>query len=414
MSRVLGLFEGYGVELEYMIVDRETLNVLPVADEVLRQVAGDYTSEVELGEIAWCNEVVLHVIEIKTNGPASRLEHLPKEFLENSRRINRILESYGGMLLPTAMHPWMNPLKETKLWPHEYSPVYDSYNRIFGCQGHGWSNLQSLHINLPFDGDEEFGRLHAAIRLLLPILPAIAASSPVLDGEVNGFLDNRLEVYRLNQAKIPSITGQVIPEPVFDRASYENRIFELIYKDIRPYDTESILQYEWLNSRGAIARFSRNTIEIRVLDIQESPLADLAVYAFIIEVLKALVNERWISWEEQKKWSAGTLASIFLSTIRKAGNALIEEPEYMRVFGITGVRPFTTQELWNHLYSELIEPFSELEIWKKPLKHILQNGCLAERILRALGQVYSPKDLKLVYQDLADCLESGGLFGETD
>lgn len=414
MSRVLGLFEGYGVELEYMIVDRETLNVLPVADEVLRQIAGEYTSEVELGEIAWCNEVVLHVIEIKTNGPASRLGHLPKEFLENSRRINRILESYGGMLLPTAMHPWMNPLKETRLWPHEYSPVYDSYNRIFSCQGHGWSNLQSLHINLPFDGDEEFGRLHAAIRLLLPILPAIAASSPIMDGKANGFLDNRLEVYRLNQAKIPSITGQVIPEPVFDRASYEDGILDPIYSDIRPYDPDSILQYEWLNSRGAIARFSRNTIEIRVLDIQESPLADLAVYAFIIEVLKALIEERWITWEEQKTWGVSPLASIFYSTIREAGGALIKEPGYLRVFGINEDRRLTARELWNHLYLELIDPFPELEIWKKPLKHILRNGCLAERILRALGQGYSPRDLKLVYQDLAGCLESGGLLGETD
>jgi len=38
-----------------------------------------------------------------------------------------------------------------------------------------------------------------------------------------------------------------------------------------------VLQNEWLNSRGAIARFERDTIEIRVLDSQETPAAELAI-----------------------------------------------------------------------------------------------------------------------------------------
>ena len=37
----LPLFAGYGIEIEYMIVDREALNVFPVADQLLHAVAGD-------------------------------------------------------------------------------------------------------------------------------------------------------------------------------------------------------------------------------------------------------------------------------------------------------------------------------------------------------------------------------------
>ena len=48
---------------------------------------------------------------------------------------------------------------------------------------------------------------------------------------------------------------------------------------------------EWLNARGAIARFGRGTIEIRVLDVQECPQADLAICAAVVEVLQALVAE---------------------------------------------------------------------------------------------------------------------------
>src|SRR5690606_3311880 len=103
---------------------------------------------------------------------------------------NAHLAPLGGRLMPSAMHPWMDPLTQTRLWPHENSPVYEAFNRIFGCQGHGWSNLQSMHINLPFEGDEEFGRLHAGIRLILPILPALAASSPFVEGRATGLMDN--------------------------------------------------------------------------------------------------------------------------------------------------------------------------------------------------------------------------------
>jgi glutamate---cysteine ligase / carboxylate-amine ligase len=36
------LFERFGVELEYMIVDARSLDVLPVTDRVLHAVAGEY------------------------------------------------------------------------------------------------------------------------------------------------------------------------------------------------------------------------------------------------------------------------------------------------------------------------------------------------------------------------------------
>jgi hypothetical protein len=90
--------------------------------------------------------------------------------------------------------------------------VYEAFDRIFDCRGHGWANLQSAHLNLPFSDAEEFGRLHAAIRLLLPILPALAASSPVMDGRLTGRVDSRLDVYRHNARRVPQVSGRVVPE----------------------------------------------------------------------------------------------------------------------------------------------------------------------------------------------------------
>ena len=155
----LGLFEGYGVELEYMIVQKDSLKVLPVADKVLKMLAGTFTDEVENGRISWSNELALHVIELKTNGPAPSMDGLSEEFSKNIQQINKLLMPMNGVLMPSAMHPFMDPFSEMFLWPHERNEIYEKYNSIFDCRGHGWANLQSVHINLPFKNDEEFARL---------------------------------------------------------------------------------------------------------------------------------------------------------------------------------------------------------------------------------------------------------------
>jgi len=240
----IGLFEAFGVELEYMIVDKESLRVLPITDKILETLAGTITDEVLNGKISWSNELALHVIELKTTSPVPDLAGLDNHFLENIHQINQIAASWGGMLMPTAMHPFMNPEKEMKLWPHGYNEVYAKYDEIFECKGHGWSNLQSVHLNLPFRNDDEFAKLHAAIRAILPLLPALAASSPIQEGKLTGFQDTRLEVYRFNQKRVPEIVGDIIPEPVFSQAEYEEKILQKIYRAVASFDPEGILQEE--------------------------------------------------------------------------------------------------------------------------------------------------------------------------
>ena len=225
--------------------------------------------------------------------------------------------------MPTAAHPFMDPMKETKIWPHENNEVYAIYNKIFDCRGHGWSNLQSTHLNLPFYDDEEFAKLHAAVRLVLPILPALCASSPILDGKLTGTLDTRLKFYKTNQSKIPSITGKVIPEAVFSKRNYLNTIYEKIKADIAPYDPNEELNAIWVNSRGAIPRFDRGSIEIRFMDIQECPAADLAAVTLVIETIKALSADFFISLESQMKWKTESLAQILDQTISPCGTGCI-------------------------------------------------------------------------------------------
>jgi gamma-glutamyl:cysteine ligase YbdK (ATP-grasp superfamily) len=405
----LHLFDAMGIELEYMIVDRRDLCVRPVADRVLMAVAGDIVSEIELGPLAWSNELVLHVIELKTNGPVHTLAGLHHTFERHLDRINGLLLPLDARLMPTACHPWMDPQRETVLWPHEYSPVYEAYDRIFGCKGHGWSNLQSMHINLPFHGDDEFARLHAAIRLLLPVMPALTAASPILDGRPTGFMDARMEVYRHNAERIPSIAGSIVPEPVYTRADYERQIFQRMYADIAPFDPDGTLQHEFLNSRGAISRFDRGAIEIRVLDIQECPRADLAAAALIAAALKALCDERWVSLERLKAMATPPLADLFLRVIREADQTVIEDKDFLQAVGMPPSKVHA-REIWQHLAETTLSTETVDPDLNRALESILAKGCLARRISRAAGAGPSRDKLRDIYRALCDCLAEGEQF----
>lgn len=407
VSKKLGLFEAYGVELEYMIVANSSLNVLPICDRLIEAECGRIESEIERGSIAWSNELVLHVVELKTAAPSPTLLGLHQQFHDQIRHINRRLSALGGQLMPSAMHPWMDPFRDMKLWPHEYSAVYEAFNRIFDCRGHGWANLQSVHLNLPFNGDEEFGRLHAAVRLILPLLPAIAAASPVVEGRVTGRMDNRLNVYRTNSQKIPMIAGKVIPEQAFTKSEYHRQIFEPLFRDIAPHDPDDVLKDEFLNARGAIARFGRGSIEIRVIDIQECPAADLAVLQATVAVLKALVSERWSSLEAQQAMPIEPLHEILLAAIDKADQAVVSNAEVLKLFGVQK-SSCTLNELWQTLYTAT-NPEMDLAT-RRAFETILDNGPLARRMTKALSRDNSILRITEVAQELCHCLSSGRQF----
>ncbi len=404
------LFQGFGIELEYMLVDCDTLQVKPITDDLLKHELGEYGSDFENGIVTWSNELVMHVVELKSTNPELNLNGLEHAFAENIRRINSILSGWNAMLMPTAAHPFMNPQVETKLWTHENNEVYDVYNRIFDCKGHGWSNLQSTHLNLPFYDDEEFAKLHAAVRIILPILPALCASSPILDGRVTGSLDTRLRFYKTNQAKIPCITGRVIPEAVFSKRNYLNTIYEKIKTEIAPYDTDNLLNPIWVNSRGAIPRFDRGSIEIRIMDIQECPSADLAIVNLVVETLKAFVSGRFLDVESQMKLKTEPLAQLLDRIMDEGQEAMIDLPEYLNAFGYEG-RNVKAVDLWKHILDRLVRSGNDsLEHWKNEIDVILQEGTLSQRILKSLAGNYSAENIKKVYRQLAGCLAQNKMF----
>lgn len=400
------LFQCYGIEIEYMIVNRTDLNVNPIADQILRDDQGMVVSDLEFGPMAWSNELLAHVIELKTNGPVDSLDGVATMFQENVSAINHRLNSLGCQLMPTGMHPWMDPRKEKKLWEHENRTIYETFDRIFNCTGHGWANLQSMHINLPFQGDDQFAKLHSAIRLVLPLLPTLAASSPIVERDLTGVADNRMEFYRNNSRRIPEIAGRVVPELVLSQKQYDEQILQRIYAATAPFDAAGVLRHEWCNSRGAIARFGRGSIEIRVIDAQECPAMDLTIAELTVVLLKHLVESKAEEIAaDTPATSLENLAQLFLQGVRQGGEAEIAIPGYLPLFELDDC-PLKASQFWPKVFQRFKHQLSESAT--RHLAILCEHGNLAQRISAAVGP--DLQRLELVYEELCRCLAEGRPF----
>lgn len=398
----LRLFEAVGVEVEYMIVDARLFDVRPLADRLFQRMLGGPGADVVGQTVSWSNELVAHVVELKSSVPTRDLGAFRRAIIADVARIDRELAPFHCRLMPTAMHPWMDPAKQTVLWPGENNEIYAAFDRIFDCRGHGWSNLQSIHLNLPFADDAEFARLHAAVRVVLPAIPALAASSPFEEGRRAGCLDNRMRHYLANTRRLPQVAGVVVPEPVWSEDEYRRRILAPIRKALAPFDPDRLLDEEWVNARGAIARFSRGSIEIRVVDSQECPAADVAVAASVVSAVQALVEERWAPLPLQKRVRQDVLVDLLHRSIQDPESAWIDDPDFLACWGLS--ERTNARGLWQTALPQLVRssPWFPEDLWS--VAESLSRVSLAEAMTANVGPACAATDLARLARRLCDCL----------
>jgi gamma-glutamyl:cysteine ligase YbdK (ATP-grasp superfamily) len=394
------IFSVLGVEIEYMLVDRDSYNIKPKSNLILKALKERNTQNAQSNIIEISHELVSHVIELKNNEPQPPNNSIAEQFQKFILNLQPILQEQNLVLMPSGAHPWMNPSLETVHWPYDNHDIYQKYNAIFNCKGHGWANLQSMHVNLPYSTDEEFSLLHNSIRLILPLLPSLAASTPILEGKETGLLDSRLLFYEKNQCSIPSICGELIPDFIKTEEEYIKYIINPMYEDIRPYDPEGLLQYSWLNSRGAIPKFDVKAIEIRILDTQECVIADIAIAKIILAILKnwCLSSTYFID----NPCETQCLKRLFDKSIRTGFSTLVEDIELIKQWQLPkGV--WSIRKIWSHLIEKNSFALEFKE--QKALEYILTKGNLSERILK------SPlSSLKDTYKQLTICLITNQQF----
>jgi gamma-glutamyl:cysteine ligase YbdK (ATP-grasp superfamily) len=316
-------------------------------------------------------------------------------------RILGILETrYGARLLGLGMHPSLL-LNKAQVWSHRDRKIYAALSRIFNLNQHGWLNIQSFQLNLPFRNECAAVRLYNALANILPYVPAISASSPIYESKIGDYADNRLHFYLMNQTEVPSITGDIIPEYVNTFEEYEKTTVHQYSQDLaRGNAPRCLLNKEWLNSRGAVMRFDRKAIEIRIMDEQECVKSDVALSCFI----RALLRGSWQQTEEFGYQPHHVLVNNLHSVIRDGLNALVQHP-----------KGSTAQQVCQYLYRIAHEnASSEEKKYLGVIKHRIENGSLSDLILKEVRKKVLKTNLEeavfTVYSSLANCLENNKVY----
>jgi hypothetical protein len=200
-----------------------------------------------------------------------------------------------------------------------------------------------------------------------------------------------------------------VPEAVFTPDEYQQQILARIYADLAVLDPEGVLAHEWVNARGAIARFERMAIEIRTIDLQECPSADLAVAELIVETLRALVLEGTVAYADQQRFDTELLAAYHQKSVEQGGNADWPDAAYLSALGLAGKRR-SVAEVWADLIDRVLVRTAATKERDRALEVIVQHGNLSARILRALAGSTERQHLQAVYQRLSTCLAQGRMF----
>jgi gamma-glutamyl:cysteine ligase YbdK (ATP-grasp superfamily) len=382
--------EGYGIALEYMVVDGSSL--LPVVPDP----PGTTNDGVE-----WTlpENGGLRVLLTK---PEKDITAGAKQLAAVIARKSASLEGDGRLLLPGGAHPFA----QVKHLTDAMAPLPTWEHSLFRTRTQGYANARGTRIELPLANEDEFGKLHTAIRMVLPLIPAISASSPFMESKRTA-LSGRLIAMVDELCDVPELMGAYVPEVALDQADYFRIVLEPIARALAERGLTDVVDYQQMNRRAAVPSFDRTTITLTVADMQECPGSDAAVAEMTVAVIKAMKEGRWVSNYLQRAWHESDLLTILKDVAERGSEAVIANRDLLLMFGKMRENA-TAGELWRHLYQQLRDGLSESTRTRIAL--ILDHGCLAQRILRRTGERPSRELLVEVYRELAVCLKEDRPF----
>jgi glutamate---cysteine ligase / carboxylate-amine ligase len=396
-----------GMELEYAVVG-DDLQPRSLVEDALRSLAGRPCSDVILERVGFSNEIADHVFELKTPEPHRSLRDVEAALVEGVGIFSHTLRSeFDAKLLPTGMHPWMDPLGG-RLWTRSNSRVYQSYERLFDVYTHGWMNVHAAHLNLPLGRETEAVAMYNAAALLIPYLPALAASSPMHDGRLQPAVDSRLHWILEHQARIPESCGEIVPEYIESFTDYRKRILGSMYAALDRLPDAGALRGEFFNARGAVFKFSRKAMEIRVLDTQECVKLDVAVAVFVRSALRYLARRLLAGRVELPEHRL--LVADFRATVRDGGAARVNAPHLGEEVERAEDGTTTARAALGWMLERARRAVARGEADYLDLtERMIASGSLGERMRDALApHADDPTALdaaaRRLYGELADCL----------
>ncbi len=254
-----------GIEEEFFLVDPESRDLLADPDVRIFEAC-----EAQGGPHKFVREFLRTQIESNSRVCESVAE-VRTALLETRQVVIQAAETYGAAVMAASTHPFADWRAQAPTPRERYErfavTFQDSVRRFL---------ISGMHIHAGFGDPSSRIRVMTAIRRYLPILHALSASSPFVEGRETGFKSFRLNL-------MTGIPRTSLPGPLQSRAE-----FDRLVADYQRMDFIGDASELWWDIRPS-GKFP--TVEMRICDVCtriDDAMCIVALYASLIRYLLRL------------------------------------------------------------------------------------------------------------------------------
>jgi carboxylate-amine ligase len=247
-----------GIEEEFALLEPATLDLVPRFEE-LRALARE-RDPLLADSIA--GELIRSEIEIVSGRGETFADALALQ-RERRRRLFALAAEASVALSATGTHPWADYREQAIIDTEHYRRVEQGLKYV------AWrNNTFSLHVHVGVRDVDRAVRVCDRLRPVLPLLLAVSANSPYLDGRDSGLHSARTQSFTRNFPRCG------IPDAFGGWAAYRQYIEFLLH-------TRSIVEFTqvWWSVRP---HFEFGTVEVRICDAQSTVAESEALAALIV------------------------------------------------------------------------------------------------------------------------------------
>jgi glutamate---cysteine ligase / carboxylate-amine ligase len=256
-----------GIEEEFAILDPATHELVPRFEE-LRDSA--IARDALLAE-SITGELISSEIEI-VSGPGANFADALARQRERRKRLFVLAGEQSAALGATGTHPWADYRKQPIIDTEHYRRVEEGLRYV------AWrNNTFSLHVHVGVNGIDRAVRVCDRLRPVLPLLLAVSANSPYLDGRDSGLHSARTQSFTRNFPRCG------IPDAFGGWSAYRDYIEFLVR-------THSIVEFTqvWWSVRP---HFRFGTVEVRICDAQSTTAESESLAGLIVACVAQAARE---------------------------------------------------------------------------------------------------------------------------
>ncbi len=255
-----------GLEEEFAILDPATLDLVQRYEQLREAAGADPVLDASLA-----GELISSEIEIRS-GRGEDLAAALAAQRDRRRRLFALAAEHGVALGATGTHPWADYREQRIIDTEHYRRVEEGLKYV------AWRNTTfSLHVHVGVRDLDRAVRACDRLRPVLPLLLAISANSPCVDGRDAGLHTARTQIFT------KSFPRCGVPEAFGSWRAFRAYL-ELLVR------TRSIVEYTqvWWSVRPHLAF---GTVEVRICDAQSTAAESEALAALMVAAILQAVRD---------------------------------------------------------------------------------------------------------------------------